>query len=269
MNNNKEGIWKIAGAVGALLVIFLAVLSIKELKSIAYVGKDTPIMNSISVSGKGETVAIPDVATFSFGVTETAKTVSLAQTSATEKTNSALKVVRDLGVADKDIKTLSYWISPHYEYQKSICPTVYSAGESYCPPSRSVLTGYDVGQTIQVKIRDIDKAGDILSAIGTVKVNNVSGLNFSVDDIESVKAEARDKAIENAKTKAQELAKQLGVKLGKIISFYESGDDPYYAYGKGGDSRIMTLEAAAAPSPEVPAGEQEIVSNVSIVYEIK
>ena len=98
--NNKERLFQVGGTVGILLVVFLAVLSIKEIKSLAYVGKDTPAMNVISVNGKADVVSIPDIATFSFSVTETAKTVQEAQTKATDKTNNALKAVRAGGVAD-------------------------------------------------------------------------------------------------------------------------------------------------------------------------
>jgi uncharacterized protein YggE len=85
--NIPAKLWQvIIGAVG-ILTIFLVVISIKEIKSIGYVGKDNPVYNTISVNGKGEAVSIPDVATFSFSVTETAKTVAEAQSKATDKTS--------------------------------------------------------------------------------------------------------------------------------------------------------------------------------------
>lgn len=263
--NIPSNFWKtVIGAFG-ILTIFLVILSIKEIKSIGYVGKDAPIYNTISVNGKGETVSIPDVATFSFSVNETAKTVAEAQTKATDRTNAALKAVRDAGVEDKDIKTTSYSINPHYDYQDGVCTT------GYCRPSKSVLTGYDVSQSVEVKIRDLAKAGAIFSTIGSLNVQNVNGLSFAIDDIEKVKAVARAKAITDAQAKAKELAKQLGVHLVRITSFYDSSDNPvfYGREGMGGD--MMTLKAAVAPvaAPEIPTGEQKVTSNVTITYEIK
>ena len=252
--------------VGIILAIFLVVISVKEIKSISYMGRDNPGYNNISVNGKGEALSIPDIATFSFSVTETAKTVVEAQTKATDKSNAALKVVRDAGVADKDIKTASYSINPHYDYQNASC------GLNYCPPSKSILTGYEVSQIIEVKIRDLAKAGSIFSTIGALDVQNVNGLSFSIDDIEKVKADARAKAIADAQAKAKELAKQLGVRIVKITSFYDSSDTPmYYGRGEGLASDVMNIKAAPAmaPAPEVPAGEQKIVSTVTITYEIK
>ena len=261
--NTPERVWKVIVAVGVILAIFLAVLTVKQIKAIGYVGKDTPVMNAISVNGKGEVVTIPDVATFSFTVTENAKTVAEAQGKATDMTNSALKAVRDAGVADKDIKTIGYNINPRYDYQSMVCTP------SYCPPSRSVLSGYDVSQTVEVKIRDLAKAGAIFGSIGNLGVQNVQGLDFSVDDMEALRAQARTMAIADAQVKAKEPSKQLGVRLVRITSFYDQSNEPMY-YGRGGDM-VMKAESAVgnATPPEVPSGEQKIMANVMITYEIR
>jgi uncharacterized protein YggE len=263
--NNKENLFQVGSLLGLILVVFVVVLVVKEIKSIAYVGKDTPIMNSISVNGKGETIAVPDIATFSFSVTETAKTVKDAQTKATEKINNALKAVKAGGVAEKDIKTLSYNINPHYEYSSGVCTQSYPGN---CTPGRSVLTGYDVSQTIEVKVRDLAKAGELFDTIGGAGIQTVNGLSFTIDDMDSVKIIARGKAIADAKIKAKKIADDLGVKLVRITSFYDSSNDQMYAYGRGG---VMMADAvsAKAPAPEIPVGEDKIIANVSITYEIR
>ena len=260
--NYQEKVWKVAQWVGILLVVFLAVISIKELRSIAYVGKGQPIVNSISVNGRGEAISIPDIATFSFSVNENAKTVEEAQAKATAKINSALVAVKAEGVEEKDIKTLSYSINPHYEYTASVC------SQFSCPPSRQVLNGYDVSQTIQVKVRDLEKAGALFDTIGKTGIKTVEGLTFEIDNIESVKALARADAIEDAETKAEKIADALGVRLVRVMSFYDSSDDfysPYAREGLGGD--VQTLKASVAP--EIPQGEQKVTANVSITYEIR
>ncbi len=251
----------VIGAIG-LLTIFLAIISIKEIKSIFYVGKNLNMSNMITVDGTGHAVAVPDIATFSFSVIETAKTVADAQEQATKKINATLKAVRDGGVEDKDIQTQSYSINPHYEYQGSVC-TNYS-----CPPSKSILTGYDVSQSIMVKVRDLKKAGALFTAIGSLDVQNINGLSFSVDEPEAVKAEARAEAIANAQSKAKLLAKQLGVSLVRIVSFSEnSGGYPRPVYGMGGADMISAKVESVAP--EIPVGEDKITSTVSVTYEIK
>lgn len=260
--NPQDRFWKVASLVGILLAVFLAVLSIKGLITL---NDRDPVYDSISVTGKGEMVVIPNIATFSFGVSEKAKTVKEAQDAASAKINSALAAVRDLGIAEKDIETVSYYINPSYEYTGSTC------NEFRCTPGKQTLVGYEVSQTVQVKIRDISKAGEVLSAIGALNVQNASGLSFSVDDIESVKAQAREKAIEDAKVKAKQLSKQLGVRTVKITSFYDSSDQPiwYARDGMGGDMAVSAKVLNTAPAPELPTGEQKVVSTVTITYEIK
>jgi uncharacterized protein YggE len=265
MNSIQERAWKIGTLVGVVLAIFLAAVAIKEIKSISYVGKENGMINSISVNGKGEETVIPDVATFSFSVTESAKAVEDAQSKTTDRTNAALKAVRAAGVEDKDIKTTSYSINPKYEYSQGPCTN------GYCPNGKNVLTGYEVTQTVEVKIRELKKAGSIFSAIGSLNVQNVNGLSFSIDDIDTIKAKARAKAIIDAQAKAKVLAQQLGVKIVRITSYYDASNDmPYYGReGMGGDMMTASAVKVAAPTPEIPTGEQEVVSNVTITYEIK
>lgn len=259
MNKNQEQVWMAAKWAVILLTIFLAVISIKELKSISYIGRDLPVLNTISVTGKGESVTIPDIATFSFSVTENAKTVKEAQDKAATKTNLALDAIKKSGVAETDIKTLSYNINPHYDYVQSSCVG------GYCP-GKSVLNGYDVTQTIQVKVRDLSKAGELFGTIGSAGVQTVDSLAFSIDNIDSVKAVAREAAIKNAKAKAKEIADDLGVSLVRIINYSDSSNDAVYPMYS---ERSMVMSAKADATPQVPAGEQKVTSNVNIIYEIR
>ena len=265
MENQKNNVWKVAYYVGILLAVFLAVISIKELKSIGYVEDELNYVKQISVNGNGEVVAIPDIASFSFSVTENAKVIADAQNKASEKINKALDALKAEGIKETDLKTTSYSINPHYEYTQGIC-TNFS-----CPAGKSVLTGYDVMQGIEVKVRDTKKIGKVLEILGGLNVQNINGPVFSVDDIKKVKEQARNKAIENAQIKAKELSDKLGIKLGKITSFYDSSDDSVYPFsreGMGGDM-LYSTKAAPAIAPQLPQGEQKIVVNVSITYQIK
>lgn len=247
----------------ALLSLYLLVISIKEMKSIGR--SDIPAQNVVSVSGKGEVVAVPDVALFTFGVTQEGKDVATAQTLATEKINAALKYLKDNGIADADIKTVNYSINPVYDYAQGVCNSI------RCTPGTQTLRGYEINQMVEVKVRKTEDAGKLLSGIGAQGVTNVSGLSFTVDNEEGIKAEAREAAIKDAKAKADVLAKQLGVKIVRIVNFSESGDYPIYysksavANGRGGAFDM----AEQAVAPELPAGEHKVISNVTIVYEIR
>ena len=218
--------------------------------------------NVITVEGTGEATAIPNIATITFSVTESGTVVGEAQTKATAKMDKALAFLKDSGVEEKDIKTTSYNVYPKYENQ----PPCYGG---VCPSYNPRITGYEISQSIEVKVRDTAKAGDVLQGLGSAGVQNISGPNFALDDEDSVKSEARANAIKEARAKAEVLAKQLGVRLGKVVSFYENtGGYPMMyekAYGGAMDA-AMTNEA---PAPSLPVGENESSVSVSITYEIK
>ena len=249
----------VIGVLGALLLIGKVW---NEFRVAGFVGNDGVVQTTITVDGKGEVVTKPDIATFSFSVTEDAKTVAEAQKKSSERMNRALALLKDGKVAETDIKTVGYNINPKYEYQN--CPPF-----TACPVRDPQVIGYQVSQSIEVKVRDIEKAGDLLSSIGSVGVQNISGLSFSVDDDEKFKAEAREKAIEEARAKAKTLASDLGVRLVRVVSFSEYPSYPI-AYGMGG---VMYDKAISAIAPQanvsIPAGENKIVSQVNITYEIR
>lgn len=260
-----------------LLSLFLLVKVLGDLKKIPNIGKEVYPQSTIMVSGTGDAYAIPDIASFTFSVIETGTTVKQAQEKADQKLNKALVAVRDSGVADKDIKTTGYNVYPKYEYSNSVCPRVpmgagYAGVTSspssayYCPPSKNILTGYEVNQTITVKVRDTAKVADLVTKIGGVAVSNISGVEFTVDNREQYVAQARAQAITEAKTKAKELAKELGVSLGKILSFNEKGNYPIY--GMNVKESIMNSSAAPALA-QLPQGETKITSDITITYEIR
>lgn len=250
--------------------IFLAILSIAVIVI-------TPSFNStryseatISVSGEAEVQAVPDIARFSFSVSEVSDTPEEAQEVISEKINTILSGLDELGVNKKDIKTNSYTINPRYEWvevrggaQTSVDGIVYYPGRN-----QQVLTGYDVRQNVSVTIRDLEVAPDALTLFAQSGVENLSGPNFEVEEIEELKEEAREEAIEMAKKEAQRLAKDLGVKLDGVVSFSENNGgyypEPYMA--RAYDMEIMEESMNA---PQLPTGEQDIVSKVYISYRIK
>lgn len=262
---------KWAVSVLFFLSVFLLVQIFSDLKRLPSIGKEIYPQSTISVSGNGEAYAIPDIATFDFTVTETAATVALAQEAATKKIDAALSVVRESGVEDKDIRTTGYNVYPKYEYSRSACPEIMTVGGApiYCPPGKQVLTGYEVSQSITVKVRETEKAGELVTAVGAAGVSNIGGIAFDVDDREKYVEEAREQAISEAKEKAKVLAKQLGVKLGKIMYYNENGIYPYgKAEGLGG-AYDMAVSSVAPRAAELPTGETKITSDITITYELK
>ena len=273
---NKKMLFKTLFVLMVVLSAYFAVKIFSEIKKNSMLGQSsTP--TTISFSGHGEVTAVPDIANIYFTITKDGATVKEAQAGVAEIEKKALDLLKAKGIADKDIKTANASFYPKYEYRKAICPPIpIGAGADgittnqispyYCPSGKQTLVGYTASESITVKIRNTDSVGDIMQGIGATGVSNLSGPNFAIDKEDSLKAQARKIAIDDAKQKAEVLAKDLGVRLGKIAGFSESGNYPimYSTFA------TMGLEEAQKSAPAViPKGENTISSDVTISYEIK
>ena len=118
-----------------------------------------------------------------------------------------------------------------------------------------------------VKIRDTSKVGAIVDGLGAAGATGLSGPNFTVDDMDAVNATARAAAIKDAQSKADILAKQLGVRLVRIVHYSDSSATPVYPMAYAAKS--VGMDAAAVPAPEISVGQNKYTSNVTITYEIK
>lgn len=263
---NKKQLFYSVFAVTVLLASFLGVKAIDALKEYRYIGRGgTYQPNVISVNGTGEATGIPDTGSFSFSVVEEAKTTKEAGDMAAKKTNTIIEAIKAMGVEDTDVKTTAYNLYPKYDYR-----TLELCTNGYCPGGKQVLTGYEVSQTISVKVRKTADAGAILSKVGDLGAQNISGLNFVIDDMDKINGEARDKAIADAKDKAEKLSKSLGIHLTKIINFYESGNVPIYYDKVMSEAPLGMGGGSPAPvPPQVPTGENTVTSNVTITYEVE
>jgi len=253
-----------------LLGVFLAVQALAGLMGLRFVGTGIAPANTIAVTGHGEMLAVPDVATFYFSVSSLKATVGDAQADATAKANAVTDYLHAQGVDKKDIQTTDYSVNPQYEYQNASCPAVAPGNATmYCPPGRQVLKGYEVRQTTTIKVHDTTKAGDLLTGVGGKGATEVSGLSFTFDDPSGVQNQARDKAIADAKKKADMLAKSLGVSLVRVVAFSENGSGYFprtmTAYGEVAN---QAMDSKAAP-PEIATGQNKVSNDVSITYEIR
>jgi uncharacterized protein len=217
----------------------------------------------ITVQGEGEVMAKPDIGEFSFSVMAEGKTAAEAQDKSAQALNAALAFLKEGGVEDKDVKTSNYYLNPKYRYDTGVCTTM------YCPPSNPVIDGYEVSQTVTVKVRDLNKSGDLISGVGDKGATNISGLSFTIDDMTDLKSQAREAAIADAKANADKLAKDLGVRIVRMTGYWENEGGMYPMYDRsymGGD---MAMAEEAKMSPQMPVGENEIKSTVSITYEVR
>jgi len=205
----------------------------------------------ISVSGEGRVSVAPDMALLGIGVSTKEDTVAAANSAVQAAMDRLLSSLKADGIVDKDIQTSQFSISPEYDYQFS----------------EPRLTGYRVTHMLQVKVRDIDRAGEVIddaveAAGDLVQVGSIS---LTIDDTSALAKQARELAMADAKAKAEELARLAGVELGKPISISESSYTPsppvYY------DRAVAGGELAPAQT-SISTGELEVVVSVQITYGI-
>jgi uncharacterized protein YggE len=246
---------KIQPPIWAPIVLLVAV----ALGGVFYVhgkkteGEDhTPTM--ISVSGEGKSAATPDIAMLSFGIQiQRQTTAKEAMDKLGKGMQAILDAVEKAGVDKKDITTQGLSLNPAYDWNNG----------------QQIMRGFDASQTLMVKVRDLDKTSDVLAAATNAGANSAGGVQFTVDDPEKARAEAREKAIEQAQAKAKVLAAQLHMHLGKLKNFSEGGGVvPPIMYGRGGAMALESKAMDVAPTP-LPAGEQEVNVQVTMTYELR
>lgn len=226
------------------------------------IATDGKTPRQISVSGEGKIAVRPDISIFTAGVLTQARMVGEAQAENARRSSAVIDFLKKEGIEEKDVKTVNYSIYPQQQFFD--VPPCYTAP---CPPRRPPeIVGYEIRHTLEVKVRDLNKVDVMLAGVVDKGANEVGSVRFSVDDEEKVREEARQKAIADAKEKAQAIAKDLGVRLTRLVAFSESGGMPFpvrfEALGKGGGGDF-------APTPQIEPGEQEVQSFVNVVYEFR
>ncbi|NVN96852.1 SIMPL domain-containing protein [Candidatus Nomurabacteria bacterium] len=251
---------KISISVFILIIIiscYFVVKTVNEVKNSNDINKQ---VNTITVSGTGEMLAVSDIASLTVNLNKEGKTAKEAQDLLNTEITKVLTYLKGQLIADKDIKSEYGGLNPKYSYEQPAC-------YSYpCPTKDPKIIGYTATQTITIKVRVVDSASEIRTGLAGVGVTDISGPTFSIDDEEGFKDQARSKAILDAKEKAKVLAKDLGVRLGHVVSFNENSGGGYPIYAK---AMMADSAMGSAPAPTLPKGENKITSNVTVTYEIK
>ncbi len=205
----------------------------------------------IWVNGTGEITVTPDLATLTLGVEAQAASVAEAQSQAQAAMNEVMAALKAQGVAEKDIQTAYFNISKMTSWDDE--------------KRTETITGYRVTNTVTVKIREISKAGDIIDAVAEAggDLTTVNGINFSLENDTAAMQQAREKAMADAKAKAQQIASLAEVKLGKATYVTENSYSPYI-YRSAGYNEAMD----ASVKTEISAGELTVTVNVQVAYAI-
>jgi uncharacterized protein YggE len=214
--------------------------------------EEKPMERTVTVSATGNVSAEPDEATIATGVTSEAKTAREALSKNSEAMKKVIADLKGKGIEPKDIQTTQFNIEPVYVYPKE--------GQ---PP---VLNGYRAHNMVSVKVRNLDKLGEVLDQLVTAGSNQMNGITFDVSKAETLKDEARKEAMANALRRAKLYAQAAGADVGEIVQISEdvgiSGPQPVF-YGK---ARAMAANAESAP---VERGSVDLEARVTATWKLK
>jgi uncharacterized protein YggE len=237
-----------AGVLGALIVAIAALSAhAGPAAGAPSPSTDAPASNTITVSASGKISQVPDVARVSLGVSQTKPTVKAAREAAATRMTNIITAMKALGVADADIQTVGLNLYPQYANGSS-----------------TKIVGYTVGNQIQITVRDIDKADDVVDTATAKGATEVNGISFDIADPAKATNDARVSAIAAAQVSAAAMASAAHLSLGSVLSITDT-TPPSQVYYPG--ARLGAFAAADAATPIQP-GSQDVSATVTVVFAI-
>jgi uncharacterized protein len=261
-----KSLWMIAAVVAAAILVGAGGMVLAQRATDSPDSASTANPGSVSVTipnqqvgiwvnGEGKVTLTPDLATIQLGVEAQAGSVSEAQKQASDAMDKLVKSLTSNGIASKDIQTRFFSVTRVTRWDDKT--------------QTEVITGYRVSNSVTVKIRTLDRVGTIIDDVSEAggDLTRINGISFSVEDPTAARAQARNKAMADAKAKAEQLAKQGGVKLGSPTYINESSSAPFQSVPYS----VMAADskAAGAAATPVSAGEMDITVNVQVTYAIQ
>lgn len=205
----------------------------------------------VQVTGEGETHVEPDRAVLNFGIETTGKELKPVQVEAAQKSDKLMSVLKRLKIDAKDIQTTAVNIQPQYQFDQG----------------KRKFIGYSAQKNFTVLLRDLSSYGAVIDGVLTAGVENVSGLQFQSSKAEEAQAEARAKAVRDAKKKAEQIAGHLEQKLGKAISVEEQTAAPPMPFHRG---MMMSQKGLGEESGDALAlGQIPVRASVTVRFELQ
>lgn len=231
--------------IAALLVVALLALGGCTTKVVT--SESAQPLNTVTAAGTGKTSAAPDEAEMYFGIVVRDAKADQALKKASAEADKIISAVKKAGVDNKDVQTQNLSVYPEYRN-----------GET----TKLEIIGYTANVSVRAKIRDIDKVGDVIAAATDAGANEISGPNFMLSDEAPARDEAIEKAIEDARRRAEVMAKAVGKRLGEVVSVSEQGVSVpiYYARSEAD---------FAAAKPVIEPGTLDVSASVTVVFELK
>ena len=207
----------------------------------------TPAEHTITVSASGKVTLVPDVARVNLGVTITKSTVKAVREAGAKSMTDIIAALKGLGIADADIQTTNLSLYPQY-------------GNGSTPK----IVGYQISEQVQVTVRDLDKAGDVVDAAAAKGATDVNGISFEIAEPAKAQNDARAAAVAAARASAQAMASAANVTLGAVVSITDATpvSPIYYGYG--------AMKTGAIPDTATPVqpGTQDLSATVTVVFAI-
>lgn len=214
-----------------------------------------------SAEGTGEVFAVPDTAIINAGVSATGATVTEAQSKINSASKKIIDAIKKLGIDEKDIKTTNYSVYPTYSDVRPIIPQP----DVIIDGGNQRITGYTASENLEIKVKDVEKVNSVVDSATANGANVVGNVSFGFTDEKQAELEdeARKEAVKNARQKAQSLAGAAGLRIGRVINVFESGN-PSFNY------RALTSDKAQGgeEGTEVSPGQNSVVITVTISYEV-
>lgn len=242
--------YKVLVAAMLAVALIIAGFSITSFSgNTTYAQADMSDKSTISVSGAGTVVAEPDIAYITFGVITEDTVAKVAQSENAMIMDKVMKALKEAGIAEKDMKTVNYYINPKYNYNKDT--------------RDNKIVGYNVTNSVEVTVRDIENTGKVIDVASQAGVNVSNNIRFDIEDGDALYIDALKKAVGDAKGKAEAIASVIKVNLKNPLTINEGSNyypSPIYAeYSKAAmDSSVAT---------PVSTGTITIRAQVSVVYQ--
>jgi uncharacterized protein YggE len=202
----------------------------------------------LSVSARAEASRTPDVATLSSGVVTQAADANAALRANAAQMDKVMAAIRAAGIAAKDVQTSGINVNPQYRYAENQPP---------------VITGYQASNTVNLKVRDIGKLGEVLDALVSSGANQVNGPSFEIDEPEVVYDEARRAALEKARARASMYAESLGLRVQRIVSISEGG-----GFQPPQPMMMKAMAMDRMESSPVSPGQTTLSASLDVVFEL-
>ncbi|MBV9577902.1 MAG: SIMPL domain-containing protein [Chloroflexi bacterium] len=206
----------------------------------------------ISVVGSGIVLANPDVVRITLGVDISDPSLTNAQSTAASSMAAVVAKLKADGIADADIQTVSYNVTPQYDTQSN--------------QGQSVLRGYEVQNMVDVKSTNVSGLGALIDDVVSSGATRIYGINFEASDMEAIKAQARDQAMANALATAQQLARDANVSLGKPTLVDESDTGGVTPVQQNVAPRLAAAPAVTTP---IQPGQMQVSTTVRVVWSIQ